>query len=238
MDHSRFPKDFVDRIIWRRGKLHPYETLDPARTALIVVDMQNVYMAEGALIECAEARDIVPNINRLARATRDAGGKVVFLAMTFGEEADQRWANLLDRMLSPERGESLQAALTPGAKPHEFWPDIEIEDGDLIVPKTRFGGFAGSNGALERELRDAGIDTVLVCGTVTNVCCETTAREAAQLDFRTIMVADANGGRTPEQNLATFSVFLDVFGDIRDTDELVEMLKAAGENAAPARRSA
>jgi ureidoacrylate peracid hydrolase len=92
------------------------------------------------------------------------------------------------------------------------------------VSKNRFGAFVGSGGKLESLLRERGIDTLLVTGTVTNMCCETTAREAAMLSFKTIMVADGNAGRTQAEHDATLAAFLMGMGDVNDTEALVTML--------------
>lgn len=231
MAPPEYSTDFVERMIWRRGRLHPIETLHPARTALIVVDMQRVFMDEGALLECPAARAIVPTINRLSAAVRATGGSVIFLAMTLGPDEADGWDNLLTRQMAPERGQIMRESVTPGARGHELWPDIKVADGDRIVHKNRFGGFSGTKGRLATMLRDAGCDTVLITGTITNVCCETTAREAAAEDFKTIMISDANGGRSPEQDLATYSVFLDVFGDVRTAGEIIAMLEEGARKA-------
>ena len=71
------PQSVKDRVLRRQGKLLSHETIDAGRTALVVVDMQNYFVAEGFAAEVPEARDIVPNINRMAKALRAAGGTVV-----------------------------------------------------------------------------------------------------------------------------------------------------------------
>ena len=77
------PKWAVDRVIERRGSAHPYADLDPARTALIVVDLQNGFMVDGvAHALCPMAVEIVPNVNRLAAAVRRTGGRVVWIKNT------------------------------------------------------------------------------------------------------------------------------------------------------------
>ena len=83
MEPTQYPQQTVDFIMRRRGRLHIYESLDPAKTALMVVDMQRAFVAEGAAIETAAARGIVPNINRLAETQSiptwyDSGGGAVF----------------------------------------------------------------------------------------------------------------------------------------------------------------
>ena len=99
-----------------------------------------------------------------------------------------------------------------------------LRDADPVVHKNRFGGFIGSQGRLQRVLCELGVDTVLIVGTVTNVCCETTAREAAAYDFRTIMISDANGGRSAEEDAWTYAVCLASYGDVMTADEAMERL--------------
>ena len=74
MHKIAIPSYAIERALARRGRLHPFEDLDPARTALVVVDLQNGFMVPGQPAEIAQAREIVPAVNRLARATRAAGG--------------------------------------------------------------------------------------------------------------------------------------------------------------------
>ncbi|MFC3229516.1 isochorismatase family protein [Marinibaculum pumilum] len=220
------PQDVADRIIGRRGRLNVYDRLEPAKTALLVVDLQVAFLDPGAdgTGGVAMAREIVPDVNRLASALRAAGGRVVWIVSTYGPDPDDRWTNLFDHMLGPERAKSFRDGLTMGAAGHRIWPELERLPEDWEVSKNRFGAFLGSRGRLERQLRDAGIDTVLVAGTITNVCCDCTAREAAALDFKTVFVADANAGRSDREHNAALANFLDTMGDVRNVDEVIEML--------------
>ena len=87
------PQSVVDRVVARRGREHVYDTLDPAKTALIVVDMQNAFMLPGvAHALCPMAENIVPNINRLARAVRETGGTVFWIKTTFKDDALKNWS--------------------------------------------------------------------------------------------------------------------------------------------------
>ena len=76
------PQSVKDRVIKRQGKLLSHDTIEAARTALVVVDMQNYFVAEGFAAEVPAARDIVPNINRMAKALRAAGGTVLWVQTT------------------------------------------------------------------------------------------------------------------------------------------------------------
>jgi ureidoacrylate peracid hydrolase len=170
---------------------------------------------------------VVPTINRLAHGVREAGGRVVWVISTYGPDAADYWPVLFEHVMGPDVAAAFRAGLTKGAEGHAIWCGLEVGPDEPIVDKNRFSGFIGSNGRLERLLRQGGIDTVLVTGTVTNVCCESTAREAAMLNFKTIMVSDGNGGRSTEEDLETYSVFLKAFGDVMTCDGVLERLARA-----------
>ena len=227
MHKVEFSERVLDRIRQRRAKVHMYETLEPERCALVVVDMQCAFVAEGAAAEIPMAREIVPAINRLAAATRDAGGQVVWVVSTYGPDEADRWPTFFDHVMGPEAGTRFRDALTEGAPSHAIYPALDVAPGDPVVAKNRFGAFIGSAGKLEAVLRARGIDTLLIAGTVTNVCCETTAREAAALAFKTIMVSDANAARSDDEHMATLSTFLQAMGDVLPCARVVAALEAS-----------
>ncbi len=231
MKPTVYAQQTVDFIMRRRGRLHIYESLEPAKTALIVVDMQRAFVAEGAAIETAAARGIVPNINRLAKTLRDVGGTVVWIISTYGPRPEDYWPTFFDHVMSEEAAARFRGALIDGCDSHEIYDPLDVRATDPVISKNRFGAFIGSNGGLESLLRERGVDTLLVTGTVTNMCCETTAREAAMLSFKTVMVADGNAGRTQAEHDATLSAFLMGMGDVHDTDTLVQMLRESAATA-------
>jgi len=219
------PQAIIDRVIRHRGKEHVYENLDPRCTALLVVDMQNAFMMPGvAHAYCKYAESIVPNVNRLAQAMRDSGATVVWIKTTFGEQSLVTWPVLHD-MAGPERTKRRNAAMAEGSKGHEFWAGLEMQRSDLIVNKDRYSAFIQGSSNIAEVLRSRGIDTVVVTGTVTNVCCESTARDAMMTNFKTIMVTDANAGHTDEEHYASLIAFYLSFGDIMSTDFLISCLK-------------
>ncbi|MCP4327910.1 MAG: cysteine hydrolase [Alphaproteobacteria bacterium] len=224
MEASRYPRDVVERVMRRRGRLHAYEAVDPRKTVLLAVDLQIHFMREGSAAEIAAARAVVPNVNRLAAELRARGSHVVWVISTYGPDPKDRWSNFFDNVAGPETGEHFRRELSEGSDGHAIWPDLDVLAADPIISKNRFGGFTGSGGVLEQTLRDLGADTVLVVGTVTNVCCEDTAREAATRDFKTIMVSDAIGGRSNEEDIETYSVFIAAYGDVMSTDDVIGRL--------------
>ena len=105
-------------------------------------------------------------------------------------------------------------------------PTSRCSRDDEVVLKYRFSAFVQGASDLPQRLRAQGYDTVLITGTVTNVCCESSARDAMMLNFKTIMVSDANAARTDEEHNATLSTFYAIFGDVMDTDFLIQRLEA------------
>src|SRR5216683_4081973 len=127
------PQSIVARVIERRGREHIYENLDPAKTALVVVDMQNAFMLPGvAHALCPMAEKIVPNINRLAAAVRASGGCVIWIKTTFKDDALRNWSTYFE-MVAPEQGKKRIAALTADSKGHELWPMLDVKPGDVMV---------------------------------------------------------------------------------------------------------
>jgi ureidoacrylate peracid hydrolase len=211
----------------RRGRVHAHEAYEPEHTALIVVDMQNHFVAEGGLSEVPVARGIVANINRLADAVRSSGGTVVWVYSTFTHEGRSAWTMFFGNFISPDREREVRAGLMDGTWGHEFYPDLELSESDVLVSKDRFSPFADGASTLDTELKARGIDTVLVTGTMTNVCCDSTARDAMMLDYRAVMIEDGNAARSDEAHVAALTTFAAVFGDLLSTDEAIGILKRA-----------
>lgn len=225
MHRLSIPQSVIDRVVARNGREHVYEDLDPAKTALVVVDMQNAFMLAGvAHALCPMAEKIVPNVNRLAEAVRATGGAVVWIKTTFTSDALRSWSTYFE-MVTPQLRAQRITALTADSKGHELWATLDVWPDDLIVEKDRFSAFIQGSSNLADVLRDRGVDTLLVTGTVTNVCCESTARDAMMLNFKTVMVTDGNAAMTDEDHNASLCAFYLTFGDIMSTEMLVACLE-------------
>ncbi|MDH3235735.1 MAG: cysteine hydrolase [Alphaproteobacteria bacterium] len=220
-----------EQVLRRRGRLHAYERLDPAATALIVVDMQKYFMQPGMPACCDAARDIVPNINRLVSAVRGASGTVVWIVTEALPAAAEDWSNLYelgDDHMRQARTEHLAA----GSEGHALWPSLSPLETDLTVTKTRYSAFIEGSSDLEPQLRARSVDTVLITGVATNVCCESTARDAMMRGFRTVMVSDANAANTQEEHAASLTTFYQYFGDVQTTDQVIDNLSGSSAAAA------
>jgi ureidoacrylate peracid hydrolase len=226
MHKHEMPQWAINRSLERRGRLHAHETLDPRKTALIVVDLQNAFMVEQVAVAYVPvAVEIVPNINWLAEAVRRTGGKVFWLKHTIDAESQATWSEYLGMLTHATRTGQLEN-LAPGSRGHELYPTLEVKPEDEVVLKRRFSGFVQGASDLPERLRAQGYDTVLITGTVTNVCCESSARDAMMLNFRTVMVSDGNAARSDEEHNATLATFYAIFGDVMDTSYIIERLEA------------
>jgi ureidoacrylate peracid hydrolase len=225
LNGATLPDEIVARVVARRGAEHCFAALDPAKTALVVIDLQHAFMNEAvghAVVPAARA--IVPAVNRLAAAVRAAGGGVFWVRMTHDENCLTAWSVAHD-MLTPQMRAKRIAALSEGTLGHRLWPELEVRPQDEIVNKYRYSGFLPGTSELPERLRARGFDTVLIAGTATNVCCESSARDAAMLNFRTIMVSDANAALTQAEHEAALAAFYNTFGDVMDSAMIIAALE-------------
>jgi len=216
--------EVVKMILAQRGTLHPHRRLDLARTAHIIVDLQNGFMEPGAPVEVPCAREIVPNVNRISAAIRAQGGRNVFLRMTVDSASRASWSNWFAHLQSRESGTALTQAFARNAHYWQLWPTLEVRDGDELVDKFRFGAFVPGASSLHEILQRHGIDTLIISGTLSNCCCESTARDAMQMNYKILFVSDANAALTDAAHNATLENMAFLFGDVLSTDELLQVL--------------
>lgn len=220
------PQSVKDRVLRRQGRLLSHETIDAGRTGLVVVDMQNFFVAEGFGLEVPKAREIVPNINRMAKALRAAGGTVIWIQTT-AVGALEQWGNFHKHMLTPERVEGRLAQLDEQHDGYKIYPQLEVLPADLRVKKIKYSAFITGSSDIDAQLKARGIETLLVTGTLTNVCCESNARDAMMLDYRVAMLSDGNATLTDAEHAAALDNFLLFFGDVITTDEAMQRLVPA-----------
>lgn len=224
MHPSNLPPDIVERMRVRRGRLHIFEGLQCRRTALVVIDMQNAFLRQGAPSETPMARQIVPNVNRLAQVVRQGGGLVAFTQGSFAPHGPDAWPLFFEHMVDPRHAAAILHALTPGQPDHALWPGLDVQKDDLQLGKKRYSAFFPGACSLPERLRERGIDTVVIAGTLTNVCCEASARDAMMADFKVVMASDANAARSDAEHLGALVSLVQFFADVRTTDEVIAML--------------
>jgi ureidoacrylate peracid hydrolase len=148
----------------------------------------------------------------------------MWIVSTYGPGAERDWTTFFNFIITGEASDRFRLAFQEGKPEHTLWRELDRAPEDVLVSKNRLTPFADPNQELERLLRSRGVDTALVVGTVTNVCCECTARDAAMRNFKTIMISDANASRNDVEHNATLSIFLQAFGGVLSTDEAIELI--------------
>jgi biuret amidohydrolase len=189
------------------GAAMPAFPLIPAKTALINVDMQRCFV-EGTPLASPDGRALV--VHTRVRMARDGSDLGVM-------------AELVPPFIT-----DLYTEGSPAAELHEA---LDVMPDDLIADKTRYGAFHGTD--LARQLRERGIDTVIISGIATNICCETTAREASQHDFRVVFLSDGtatkemNGVPAKELQRATLASLGMVFTQVATVEEVTRQIRAS-----------
>jgi nicotinamidase-related amidase len=138
--------------------------IDPLRTAMIVVDMQNDFVAAGAPIEAPAARAIVPKLAKTLTMCRGAGIRVIFTAHVHRRDGSDM--GLFDDLHPPIASHAALVDETPGV---DIYPDVAPAPGEHVIKKHRYSAFFGTD--LDIILREWGIDTVIISGTTTENCC-------------------------------------------------------------------
>jgi len=206
----------------RRGRRHAFAEITAERTALVVVDMVPFFVDANPF-----ARGVVPNINRLAEAIRAAGGSVAWVLPAPSPMATYRefFGEIVSARYQDSGGDGpLQGRLATG---------LSAQSNDIYVEKTSASAFFPGRCDLSDHLQQRDIATVIVVGTVANVCCESTVRDASTLGYRTIMVADASAAVRDEDLNATLHTVYRSFGDVRTTDELMSLIWSTQNGAGP-----
>jgi len=208
-------QELVDKVVSRRGRLHAFESLDPKETCLVVIDLMVASIEADP--RCAE---LFQPINKAAKFIRAAGGQVAWVTTSspgiselhikvFGEDT----ANLFHERAQPNDARS---------RLHEHFV---LEKDDIFASKQGFSAFFPGRSNLIEQLDARGVNTVMLCGTVTNVCCESSARDAVELGLQTVLLADLCKGHAHGLHEATLATFFRSFGDVRLSSEIPTILE-------------
>jgi nicotinamidase-related amidase len=222
MPHNvELPQAVVDRAIEKRGKLNVFDRFEPEKTALLVIDMQNFFV-DG----CEPAASIVPNINKLASGMRERGVPVIWIQMNMadGPDAPSKFPIYHEYFFNDERRAAHKSGLTEGSHGHAIVSELDVRPGETIVQKTRFSALIQGSSNLDQILKDLGVENLIVTGTLTNICCESTARDGMMIGYKAVMVSNANASRTDEDHIAGLSSIYQSFGDVRTTDDVLNEL--------------
>lgn len=210
------------------------DRIDPDRTAMVVVDMENDFVAEDAPLETPAARDMVPLLVEALTVCRNAGIKVVFTAHQHRRDGSD--LGLFRHIPVLAQGEAL-AEGTPGV---EIYPSLGPQPGEHVIKKHRFSGFFGTD--LDIILRGWGIDTLIIAGTTTENCCHATARDALFHDYKVLFLSDATatfdypdygyGGMSAEEvHRATLVILASSTAHVMTVEEMTARIPAHGMTA-------
>lgn len=213
---SGIRQEIVDKVVHRRRHLYAFPQINPAKTALVVVDLDE---GTGRDIE-EQITSISNNVNALAAALRQQGGTVAWVTTpiqkatenfraVFGEELTKRYE-----------------ADGKSGKSKTLWPELDAKENDVHATKSGHSAFFPGKSDLHEQLQAKDIDALLIVGAVTNVCCEASARDAAELQYKVTMVSDALIGHSFGLHEATLATFFRCYGDVRPTGDVVKLLEA------------
>jgi len=203
--------------------------IDPGRTALMIVDMQNCFVADSP-IAAPLGTEVARRLNRLAAACRPAGIPVIWTRHVVRPDGSN--TGLLGQVIPPVAA----GIINDGAPTAALHPLMDVRPGDVVLGKPRFGSFHGTD--LELILRSRGIDTLILGGISTNVCVDTTAREAAVREFRVLFLSDGtanfdlpDGGLGPasaeELQRAACAVMAFGFAEVTSVDQVLNRIPVA-----------
>ena len=203
--------------------------IDPAKTALLMVDMQNLFV-EGYPLSAPKGPDVLDRLNRLAAVCRSAGMLVIYTAHVVRSDGSN--VGVMGEVIPPVK----TGAINDGSHTAAIHPGLQVTDADIFVKKPRFGSFHGTD--LELILRSKGIEAVIIGGIATNVCCDTTAREAAVRDFEVHFLSDGTAtfglpdlgmGEVSAEEIqrVVCSTLAFGFGQVQTVDEVIREIEAA-----------
>jgi nicotinamidase-related amidase len=193
-------------------------------TALVNVDMQNCFV-ENSPFAAPRAQEILPRINRLAEVCRRNGALVIHTLHVVRSDGSN--IGVMGEIIPAVR----EGVISKGNPQAELHHGVVVEHDDITLEKPRYGAFHGTD--LELILRDRGIDTLIITGIATNVCCETTAREAAVRDFHVFFLSDATATTgigdlsADEVQRATCATLGKRFAQVLTTGEMLEKIERA-----------
>ena len=228
--------------------------IDPRTTAVIVVDMQNDFGAEGGMfaragIPIADIETVVEPIANVLRAARHAGMKVIYLTMQFDRDLSNAGApdspNFLKHKLlgvgevvaAPDGRQS--RTLVEGTWGTEILPELMPEEGDIVVAKHRYSGFFETE--LDAILRERGIESLVFTGCTTSVCVDSTLRDAFYRDYRCLLLSDCTGepignDLARSNHEASLLVIERLFGWVSDSSSLLRALEDQAASSVAGRR--
>ena len=180
---------------------------DVSKVALFVIDMQEAFVSQDFPLARPGALSIFPAIRTLVSDLRQAGATIVWTRHTWTDAAGLRPPDWFEAMKDETTLEASRR-LRPGLPGHEIYAGFDVQPADIVIDKYRLSAFLPDTSGIHAIQRGKGVDTIIITGTVTNFCCQSTARDAFMLDYRVIFVADGTSAASEEDQASAL-------GDLR-----------------------
>ncbi len=190
---------------------------DYIHSAIIVIDVQNDFIAPGAPIECAGAREIISPLVDLLDVGRRRRIPIIFTQEVHRKEQ-------VDFGLELDYGEPLHCL--EGGDGADFFADLQPREGDYVIRKRRYSAFFATD--LDILLKGLGVNTLILTGVATDVCVRATAQDAHQLNYRVTVVPECVAGTSPTRHTAALENIEYVFGEVCALEDLIRRLPASG----------
>lgn len=200
------------------------EKVDPRHCALLLVDVQNDFCAEGGAMhreghDVALVQRMLPRLERLLEQARAAEVKVIWIRNIYNSAPNHYLSEVwLEQAQRRRNGAYVSFPVCEAGEWNGDFYRVRPLPDEVIVSKHRFGAFEGTD--LDLILRSNGIRTVIVTGVATNVCCETTARQAFLKDYYVVFSSDCNATFTQAAHDATLANIDLFFGQVATADEI------------------
>jgi ureidoacrylate peracid hydrolase len=186
--------------------------------------MQELFCAPGAPAEVPGSRDIVESINKLTHELRQISVPIIWVLHANSQGGGRSdWELFFNYVVADQVRERTLQSLAP--RRQKVWSGLTVEPADTTVIKNRYSALIPGSSGLERLLRSLEIDTVLIAGTKTNICCEATARDAMMLDFKVVMVSDCCAALSDDEHRSALENVIQQFGDVMTGDDVLERLR-------------
>lgn len=217
--------------VHRRPLLTLAEKVEPSHTALVVIDVQNDFCADGGMmaedgLNLTSVQEMAGALPRVIDAAHDAGALVVFVRNVYSTEANwylsDAWLEMAGRRYRG-RNYTVDDACPPESWKNDFYGDVRPGPRDPIVTKHRYSGFHNTD--LDTILRAHAIRTLVLTGVATNVCVETTAREGFVRDYYIVMPRDGVATYSPDAHDASLRNIDTFFGEVVTIDDVLSAWK-------------
>lgn len=215
MHKSHVPEWAVER----GRKMNEFPAIDASRTALIVIDMQYVFMELDEVFGNQNALDIIDSVNLAVRTLRNAGAKIVWTRQTVSHDPPLAMPPWQYDLSIPSVRTAVETMIA-GTRSHRIHARMDVRGGDIVIDKYRYSAFMCPANALKTLLVGMEVDTLVIAGTLTNSCCESTARDGNMMGYKIVFLSDATSANTDEEHNAALLNIRLLFGDVRRTRDL------------------